>query len=100
MSEGAINNVVHKESLVQVVHDEQRTEFMRVQHTSKTVMGQVETSIGKLDFFSGKNQDQKVLKNDKWLKADPSDVLTKFPISVMVLEVVSSESHVMQYHFF
>lgn len=43
-------------------------------------------------------------RNDRWLCADPSDVPhvmhTKFPASVMVLGVVSSEGHIMPPHFF
>ena len=43
-------------------------------------------------------------QNDRWLCEDPSDVPTvmhrKFPASVMVLGVVSSEGHVMPPYFF
>ena len=63
---------------------------------------------GMLWFFSDEknfDQDQKVnRKNDRWLCSDPTEVPTvmhtKFPSSVMVLGVVSSEGHVMPPHFF
>ena len=50
-------------------------------------------------------EDQKInRRNDRWLCADPSEVPhvihTKFPITVMVLGVVSNEGHVMPSHFF
>ena len=59
-------------------------------------------------FFSDEknfDQDQKVnRRNDRWLCEDSSEVpivmLNKFPASVMVLGVVSSEGHVMPPHFF
>ena len=65
-------------------------------------------SAGMLRFFSDEKnfiQDRKVNRqNDRWLCEDPSDVPTvmhsKFPSSVMVLGVVSSEGDVMPPHFF
>ena len=65
-------------------------------------------SAGMLRFFSDEKnfiQDRKVNRqNDRWLCEDPSDVPTvmhsKFPASVMVLGVVSSEGHVMPPYFF
>ena len=59
-------------------------------------------------FFSDEknfDQDQKNnRRNDRWLCADPSEVPrvmhTKFPATVMVLGVVSSEGHVMPPYFF
>lgn len=63
---------------------------------------------GMIWFFSDEKnfvQDQKVnRKNDRWLCKTPDDVPTimhtKFPASVMVLGVVSSEGDVMPPHFF
>ena len=63
---------------------------------------------GMLWFFSDEKifvQDQKVnRKNDRWLCQSPDEVPTvmhtKFPASVMVLGVVSSEGDVMPPHFF
>ena len=51
------------------------------------------------------DQDRKVnRKNDRWLCSNPTEVSTvmqtKFFSSVMVLEVISSEGHVMPPHFF
>ena len=59
-------------------------------------------------FFSDENnfvQDQKVnRKNDRWLCKGPDEVPKgmhiKFPASVIVLGVVSSEGDVMPPHFF
>ena len=63
---------------------------------------------GMIWFFSDEKnfvQDQKVKrKNDRWLCKGPDEVMTvmhtKFPASVMVLGVVSSEGDVMPPHFF
>ncbi|UYV66605.1 hypothetical protein LAZ67_4002285 [Cordylochernes scorpioides] len=65
-------------------------------------------SFGKLRFFSDEKNfdvDQKVnLRNDRWICKDPSEIPvvmhTKFPASVMVLGVISSEGDVMPPHFF
>ncbi|UYV80156.1 hypothetical protein LAZ67_18001842, partial [Cordylochernes scorpioides] len=65
-------------------------------------------SFGMLRFFSDeKNFDvnQKVNpRNDRWICKDPSEIPvvmhTKFPASVMVLGVISSEGDVMPPHFF
>jgi len=50
------------------------------------------------------DQDQKVNRRNDRLCADPSEVPhvmhTKLPATVMVLEVVSNERHVMPSHFF
>ena len=51
------------------------------------------------------DQDQKInRRKDRWLYGNPSDVLyvvhTKFPATVIVLEVVSNEGDVMPLHFF
>jgi len=66
------------------------------------------TSGGFLRFFSDEKNfilDRKVNRhNNRWICEDPSDVPTvmhtKFPSSVMVLGVVSSEGDVMPPHFF
>ncbi|UYV61469.1 hypothetical protein LAZ67_1004962, partial [Cordylochernes scorpioides] len=65
-------------------------------------------SFGMLRFFSDENNfdvDQKVNpRNDRWICKDPSEIPvvmhTKFPASVMVLGVISSEGDVMPPHFF
>lgn len=65
-------------------------------------------SVRMLRFFSDEKnfiQDRKVnSQNDRWLCSDPSEVPTvmhsKFPASVMVLGVVSSEGDVMPPHMF
>ncbi|UYV82887.1 hypothetical protein LAZ67_22001238 [Cordylochernes scorpioides] len=65
-------------------------------------------SFGMLRFFSDEKNfdvDQKVNpKNDRWICKDPSEIPvvmhTKFPASVMVLGVISSEGDVMPPHFF
>ena len=59
-------------------------------------------------FFSDEKNfdlDQKVnRRNDRWLCSDPKEVPTamhtKFPSTVMVLDVISNEGHVMPPHFF
>ncbi|UYV68303.1 hypothetical protein LAZ67_5003795 [Cordylochernes scorpioides] len=65
-------------------------------------------SFGMLRFFSDEKNfdvDQKVNpRNDRWICKDPSEIPvvmhTKFPASVMVLGVISSEGDVMPPHFF
>lgn len=65
-------------------------------------------SAGLLRFFSDEknfDQDQKInSRNDRWLCKTIEDVpvvmRTKYPATVMVLGVVSSEGHVMQPYFF
>ncbi|XP_032687204.1 uncharacterized protein LOC116851661 [Odontomachus brunneus] len=65
-------------------------------------------AAGRIRFFSDEkifSVDAKVnRRNDRWLARDPEDVpiiaRTKFPVSVHVLGVVSSEGHVMPPHFF
>ncbi|UYV63624.1 hypothetical protein LAZ67_2005052 [Cordylochernes scorpioides] len=65
-------------------------------------------SFGMLRFFSDEKNfdlDQKVNpRNDRWICKDPSEIPvvmhTKFPASVMVLGVISSEGDVMPLHFF
>ncbi|UYV66188.1 hypothetical protein LAZ67_4000655 [Cordylochernes scorpioides] len=65
-------------------------------------------SFGMLRFFSDEKNfdvDQKVNpRNDHWICKDPSEIPvvmhTKFPASVMVLGVISSEGDVMPPHFF
>ena len=65
-------------------------------------------AAGRLRFFSDEKifiVDAKVnRRNDRWLAKDPSDVpvvgRSKFPASVLVLDVVSSEGHVMPPHLF
>ncbi|CAK9827593.1 Transposable element Tcb1 transposase [Anthophora retusa] len=65
-------------------------------------------AAGRLRFFSDEKiftVDAKVnRRNDRWLAHDPADVpvvaRTKFPASVHVLSVVSSEGDVMPPHFF
>ncbi|UYV64057.1 hypothetical protein LAZ67_2006419 [Cordylochernes scorpioides] len=65
-------------------------------------------SFGMLRFFSDEKNfdvDQKVNpRNDRWICKDPSKIPvvmhTKFPASVMVLGVISSEGDVMPPHFF
>ncbi|UYV71060.1 IKK1 [Cordylochernes scorpioides] len=65
-------------------------------------------SFGMLRFFSDERNfdvDQKVNpRNDRWICKDPSEIPvvmhTKFPASVMVLGVISSEGDVMPPHFF
>ncbi|UYV79804.1 hypothetical protein LAZ67_18000702, partial [Cordylochernes scorpioides] len=65
-------------------------------------------SFGMLRFFSDEKNfdvDQKVNpRNDRWICKDPSEIPvvmhTKFPASVMVLGVISSEDDVMPPHFF
>ncbi|UYV68049.1 hypothetical protein LAZ67_5002908 [Cordylochernes scorpioides] len=65
-------------------------------------------SFGMLRFFSDEKNfdvDQKVNpRNDRWICKDPSEkpvvMHTKFPASVMVLGVISSEGDVMPPHFF
>ncbi|UYV65933.1 hypothetical protein LAZ67_3005915 [Cordylochernes scorpioides] len=65
-------------------------------------------SFGMLRFFSDEKNfdvDQKVNpRNDRWICKDPLEIPvvmhTKFPASVMVLGVISSEGDVMPPHFF
>ncbi|UYV69528.1 K02A2.6-like [Cordylochernes scorpioides] len=65
-------------------------------------------SFGMLRFYSDEKNfdvDQKVNpRNDRWICKDPSEIPvvmhTKFPASVMVLGVISSEGDVMPPHFF
>ncbi|UYV64486.1 hypothetical protein LAZ67_3000928, partial [Cordylochernes scorpioides] len=65
-------------------------------------------SFGMLRFFSDEKNfdvDQKVNpRNDRWICKDPSEIPvvmhTKFPASVMVLGVISSEGDLMPPHFF
>ncbi|UYV65511.1 hypothetical protein LAZ67_3004553, partial [Cordylochernes scorpioides] len=65
-------------------------------------------SFGMRRFFSDEKNfdvDQKVNpRNDRWICKDPSEITvvmhTKFPASVMVLGVISSEGDVMPPHFF
>ena len=65
-------------------------------------------TAGMLRFFSDEknfDQDQKVnRRNDRWICKSPEEVpvimKTKFPITIMVLGVVSSEGEVMPPHFF
>jgi inhibitor of nuclear factor kappa-B kinase subunit alpha len=65
-------------------------------------------TAGLLRFFSDEknfDQDQKInRRNDRWICRDPEDVPivmhTKFPASIMVLGVVSSDGDVMPPHFF
>ncbi|UYV78053.1 hypothetical protein LAZ67_15003314 [Cordylochernes scorpioides] len=65
-------------------------------------------SFGMLRFFFDEKNfevDQKVNpRNDRWICKDPSEIPvvmhTKFPASVMVLGVISSEGDVMPPHFF
>ncbi|UYV83285.1 hypothetical protein LAZ67_23000403 [Cordylochernes scorpioides] len=65
-------------------------------------------AFGMLRFFSDEKNfdvDQKVNpRNDRWICKDPSEIPvvmhTKFPASVMVLGVISSEGDVMPPHFF
>ncbi|UYV75622.1 hypothetical protein LAZ67_13000780 [Cordylochernes scorpioides] len=65
-------------------------------------------SFGMLRFFSDEKNfdvDQKINpRNDRWICKDPSEIPvvmhTKFPASVMVLGVISSEGDVMPPHFF
>jgi len=66
------------------------------------------TAAGRIKFFSDEKiftVDAKVnRRNDRWLAHDPEDVpvvaRTKFPASVHVLSVVSSEDDIMPPHFF
>jgi len=79
-----------------------------VRRIDTTTPKQVKISSDMLWFFSDKknfDQDQKTnRRNDRRFCADSSDVLrvmhTKFPATVMVLEVVSNKGHVMPPHFF
>ncbi|UYV73528.1 hypothetical protein LAZ67_10003973 [Cordylochernes scorpioides] len=65
-------------------------------------------SFGMLRFFSDEKNfdvDQKVNpRNDRWICKDPSEIPvvmhTKFPASVLVLGIISSEGDVMPPHFF
>jgi inhibitor of nuclear factor kappa-B kinase subunit alpha len=115
VSEGTIRNVVH-EDLRYKSYVMRRGQFMSqaIQDNrllrSRMLLNKLKhpESPGELWFFSDEknfDQDQKVnRRNDRWLCNDPSEVPTvmhtKFPASLMVLGVVSSEGHVMPPHFF
>lgn len=74
---------------------------------AQTLAERKHNCAGYLRFFSDEKnfiQDRKMhLKNDRWFCQHVSDVLivmhTKFPASVMVLVVVSSEEDVTMPHF-
>lgn len=115
VSEGTIRTVVHEDIRYQS-YVRRKGQFMSAKTQeqrllrAKRLLNKLKhpEEPGLLWFFSDEknfDQDQKVnRRNDRWLCADPSGVPrvmhTKFPATVMVLGVVSSEGHVMPPHFF
>ena len=81
---------------------------MNITVTEEMKIAAVLSALSAGKFFSDEknfDQDQKVYRrSDRWLWKDPDDVPsvmhTKFPATVMVLRVVSSEEDVMLPHFF
>ena len=89
-------------------HLSEANKVKRVQRCGLLLNSLKHEAAGRLRFFS----DEKIFtieakinrQNDRWLARDPADVpimgRSKFPASVHVLSVVSSEGDVMQPHFF
>lgn len=115
VSEGTIRNVVH-ENMGYKSYALKKGQFLSKEMKenrlikSKMLLNKLKHPAKQdlIWFFSDEknfDQDQKVnRRNDRWMCKDPSEVprimQNKFPASVMVLGVVSSEGHVMPPHFF